>query len=78
VFVARPGQRSGDDLEIIYDELLHIKALAQVSNTVRAQRHTTCLLKTLTERHCTDWVHPFWQTKPYNLFSKVAENYDFN
>ncbi|XP_030219895.1 rap guanine nucleotide exchange factor 4 isoform X1 [Gadus morhua] len=32
-----PGQRSGDDLEIIYDELLHIKALAQVSNTVKRE-----------------------------------------
>uniref|UniRef100_A0A8D3C1U0 Rap guanine nucleotide exchange factor 4-like n=1 Tax=Scophthalmus maximus TaxID=52904 RepID=A0A8D3C1U0_SCOMX len=29
-----PGQRTGDDLEIIYDELLHIKALAHLSNTV--------------------------------------------
>lgn len=34
VFVCRPGQRTGDDLEIIYDELLHIKALAHLSNTV--------------------------------------------
>lgn len=32
--VCRPGQRTGDDLEIIYDELLHIKALAHLSNTV--------------------------------------------
>lgn len=32
--VRRPGQRTGDDLEIIYDELLHIKALAHLSNTV--------------------------------------------
>uniref|UniRef100_A0A8C8MPC3 Rap guanine nucleotide exchange factor 4 n=1 Tax=Oncorhynchus tshawytscha TaxID=74940 RepID=A0A8C8MPC3_ONCTS len=29
-----PGQRTGDDLEIIYDELLHIKALSHLSNTV--------------------------------------------
>lgn len=34
VLVCRPGQRTGDDLEIIYDELLHIKALAHLSNTV--------------------------------------------
>lgn len=34
VCVCRPGQRTGDDLEIIYDELLHIKALAHLSNTV--------------------------------------------
>lgn len=34
VLISRPGQRTGDDLEIIYDELLHIKALAHLSNTV--------------------------------------------
>lgn len=34
VLTYRPGQRTGDDLEIIYDELLHIKALAHLSNTV--------------------------------------------
>uniref|UniRef100_A0A6Q2X048 Rap guanine nucleotide exchange factor 4 n=1 Tax=Esox lucius TaxID=8010 RepID=A0A6Q2X048_ESOLU len=32
-----PGQRTGDDLEIIYDELLHIKALSQLSNTVKRE-----------------------------------------
>lgn len=31
----RPGQRTAEDLEIIYDELLHIKALSHLSNTVR-------------------------------------------
>lgn len=30
----RPGQRTAEDLEIIYDELLHIKALSHLSNTV--------------------------------------------
>lgn len=35
----RPGQRTGDDLEIIYDELLHIKALAHLSNTVSQLVH---------------------------------------
>lgn len=39
VLICRPGQRTGDDLEIIYDELLHIKALAHLSNTVS---HLTC------------------------------------
>uniref|UniRef100_A0A4W6EW55 Rap guanine nucleotide exchange factor 4b n=1 Tax=Lates calcarifer TaxID=8187 RepID=A0A4W6EW55_LATCA len=34
-----PGQRTGDDLEIIYDELLHIKALAHLSNTVSQTLH---------------------------------------
>uniref|UniRef100_A0A8C4NPI0 Rap guanine nucleotide exchange factor 4 n=1 Tax=Dicentrarchus labrax TaxID=13489 RepID=A0A8C4NPI0_DICLA len=34
-----PGQRTGDDLEIIYDELLHIKALAHLSNTVSQPVH---------------------------------------
>ncbi|MEQ2184730.1 hypothetical protein GOODEAATRI_011149, partial [Goodea atripinnis] len=29
----QPGQRTADDLEIIYDELLHIKALSHLSNT---------------------------------------------
>lgn len=37
----RPGQRTGDDLEIIYDELLHIKALAHLSNTVSQLVHLT-------------------------------------
>ncbi|KAM3603665.1 uncharacterized protein V6R79_000283 [Siganus canaliculatus] len=32
-----PGQRTADDLEIIYDELLHIKALAHLSNTVKRE-----------------------------------------
>ncbi|XP_061653102.1 rap guanine nucleotide exchange factor 4-like isoform X1 [Phyllopteryx taeniolatus] len=32
-----PGQRTGDDLEIIYDELLHIKALDHLSNTVKRE-----------------------------------------
>lgn len=34
VFLYRPGQRTVDDLEIIYDELLHIKALSHLSTTV--------------------------------------------
>ncbi|XP_054579368.1 rap guanine nucleotide exchange factor 4 isoform X6 [Eptesicus fuscus] len=32
-----PGQRSMDDLEIIYDELLHIKALSHLSTTVKRE-----------------------------------------
>ncbi|XP_029561420.1 rap guanine nucleotide exchange factor 4-like isoform X1 [Salmo trutta] len=32
-----PGQRTGEDLEIIYDELLHIKALSHLSNTVKRE-----------------------------------------
>uniref|UniRef100_A0A8C7NWQ0 Rap guanine nucleotide exchange factor 4 n=1 Tax=Oncorhynchus mykiss TaxID=8022 RepID=A0A8C7NWQ0_ONCMY len=32
-----PGQRTGDDLEIIYDELVHIKALSHLSNTVKRE-----------------------------------------
>lgn len=34
VFNNRPGQRTVDDLEIIYEELLHIKALSHLSTTV--------------------------------------------
>lgn len=37
--VCRPGQRTADDLEIIYDELLHIKALSHLSNTVSLLLH---------------------------------------
>lgn len=37
-FLCRPGQRTMDDLEIIYEELLHIKALSHLSTTV------SCLL----------------------------------
>lgn len=29
-----PSERTADDLEIIYEELLHIKALSHLSNTV--------------------------------------------
>ncbi|XP_062853655.1 rap guanine nucleotide exchange factor 4-like isoform X3 [Trichomycterus rosablanca] len=32
-----PGQRTPEDLEIIYDELLHIKALTHFSNTVKRE-----------------------------------------
>ncbi|XP_052531602.1 rap guanine nucleotide exchange factor 4 isoform X2 [Tympanuchus pallidicinctus] len=32
-----PGQRSIDDLEIIYEELLHIKALSHLSTTVKRE-----------------------------------------
>lgn len=38
-FLCRPGQRTVDDLEIIYEELLHIKALSHLSTTV------SCLLQ---------------------------------
>lgn len=30
----RPGQRTADDLEIIFEELIHIKALSHLSTTV--------------------------------------------
>ncbi|KAJ8012766.1 hypothetical protein DPEC_G00046280 [Dallia pectoralis] len=33
----QPGQRTADDLEIIYEELLHIKALSHLSTTVRRE-----------------------------------------
>ncbi|XP_048455368.1 rap guanine nucleotide exchange factor 4 isoform X3 [Rhincodon typus] len=33
----QPGQRTVDDLEIIYEELLHIKALSQLSTTVKRE-----------------------------------------
>ncbi|XP_072539985.1 rap guanine nucleotide exchange factor 4-like isoform X2 [Salminus brasiliensis] len=32
-----PGQRTPEDLEIIYDELLHIKAFTHLSNTVKRE-----------------------------------------
>lgn len=32
--LCRPGQRTVDDLEIIYEELIHIKALSHLSTTV--------------------------------------------
>uniref|UniRef100_A0A4W5KRA5 Rap guanine nucleotide exchange factor 4 n=1 Tax=Hucho hucho TaxID=62062 RepID=A0A4W5KRA5_9TELE len=32
-----PGQRGADDLEIIYEELLHIKALSHLSTTVKKE-----------------------------------------
>ncbi|KAH0499910.1 Rap guanine nucleotide exchange factor 4 [Microtus ochrogaster] len=36
-FESGPGQRTVDDLEIIYDELLHIKALSHLSTTVKRE-----------------------------------------
>ncbi|XP_061464461.1 rap guanine nucleotide exchange factor 4 isoform X6 [Rhineura floridana] len=33
----QPGQRTADDLEIIYEELLHIKALSHLSTTVKRE-----------------------------------------
>uniref|UniRef100_A0A4W5JV60 Rap guanine nucleotide exchange factor 4 n=1 Tax=Hucho hucho TaxID=62062 RepID=A0A4W5JV60_9TELE len=36
----QPGQRTTDDLEIIYEELLHIKALSHLSTTVSANSVT--------------------------------------
>uniref|UniRef100_A0A672TBN4 Rap guanine nucleotide exchange factor 4-like n=1 Tax=Sinocyclocheilus grahami TaxID=75366 RepID=A0A672TBN4_SINGR len=38
-----PGQRTAEDLEIIYDELLHIKALSHLSNTVSWLSHVLCV-----------------------------------
>ncbi|XP_026870134.1 rap guanine nucleotide exchange factor 4-like isoform X3 [Electrophorus electricus] len=32
-----PGQRTPEDLEIIYDEILHVKALTHLSNTVKRE-----------------------------------------
>ncbi|CAJ0967862.1 unnamed protein product [Ranitomeya imitator] len=32
-----PGQRTGDDLEIIFEELIHIKALSHLSTTVKRE-----------------------------------------
>ncbi|XP_048835596.1 rap guanine nucleotide exchange factor 4 isoform X3 [Brienomyrus brachyistius] len=32
-----PGQRTADDLEIVYEELLHIKALSHLSTTVKRE-----------------------------------------
>lgn len=40
-FLYRPGQRTVDDLEIIYEELLHIKALSHLSTTVSVFKNTT-------------------------------------
>ncbi|KAI2663255.1 Rap guanine nucleotide exchange factor 4 [Labeo rohita] len=42
-----PGQRTAEDLEIIYDELLHIKALSHLSNTVRPPLQPLCLIYTV-------------------------------
>lgn len=41
LFLCRPGQRTVDDLEIIYEELLHIKALSHLSTTVSGLLLTT-------------------------------------
>lgn len=51
-FHCRPGQRTVDDLEIIYEELLHIKALSHLSTTVsclmgeHGQGDLKCTVKT--------------------------------
>lgn len=62
--VCRPGLRTGDDLEIIYDELLHIKALAHLSNTVsqptpllKRQYVVFCFFFVFVAVNCLDWLH---------------------
>lgn len=37
-----PSERTADDLEIIYEELLHIKALSHLSTTVSKGCHCAC------------------------------------
>ena len=36
-FLIRPYERTIDDLEIIYDELLHVKALSHLSSVVKRE-----------------------------------------
>jgi Rap guanine nucleotide exchange factor 4 len=36
-FFVRPHERTIDDLEIIYDELLHVKALSHLSSLVKRE-----------------------------------------
>jgi hypothetical protein len=36
-FLNRPHERTIDDLEIIYDELLHVKALSHLSSLVKRE-----------------------------------------
>ncbi len=36
-FSYRPHERTMDDLEIIYDELLHVKALSHLSSLVKRE-----------------------------------------
>lgn len=45
----RPGQRTADDLEFIYEELLHIKALSHLSTTVS-------IFKNVPSHQQEDWV----------------------
>jgi hypothetical protein len=35
--ICRPHERTIDDLEIIYDELLHVKALSHLSSLVKRE-----------------------------------------
>ena len=35
--LSRPHERTIDDLEIIYDELLHVKALSHLSSVVKRE-----------------------------------------
>jgi Rap guanine nucleotide exchange factor 4 len=37
LFLSRPHERTIDDLEIIYDELLHVKALSHLSSLVKRE-----------------------------------------
>lgn len=39
-----PSERTADDLEIIYEELLHIKALSHLSTTVSKRCHCTDMI----------------------------------
>lgn len=53
--VCSPSQRSGEDLEVIYEELLHVKAAAHlstsVSHCVYVQLHKDVAHSSLTSRH---------------------------
>ena len=50
-----PSQRSAEDMEVIYEELLHIKAAAHLSTSVSLS-FLSCL-----------WLHPKWRPIPYVL-----------
>ena len=50
VCLHRPSERTDEDIQLIYDELLHVKAFSHLSNAVsNTHTHTTYML---IRKHC--------------------------
>lgn len=69
-----PSERTGEDLEIIYEELLHIKALAHLSTTVSRGGHLARFIEKDCKNCDQSCIHrkPDMALKKINLLSKFS------